>query len=283
MRVLDRRIGLVMTVVRVGLVALMFAVLVPVCFAHQGGNVDCWLLQTQVVVDGKWSSPEEWADASETPMVALKGNGTAYLRTKHDSTNLYVLVDFVSSRYNLSESVQIKSLFLSFDSRHDDGTLPKNDDFQLNAYAPKQAGDNIRWGTDKGGWEGLSGPSWELKPESIKIERSPNSAFDPYSMSGHLDWEVVIPLTFFNSSTVGFQVYITEGETLFGLKYPGQALVWPEGPPVTTRTNDNPTTWGDLTFSASPIPEFPPVAVPVILAVSLAFLFYARRRLIFSR
>ena len=67
-----------MTVARVGLVVLFIAVLVPICFAHQGSNVDCWLLQTQVIVDGKWSSSEEWTDASETLMVLLKGNGTSY-------------------------------------------------------------------------------------------------------------------------------------------------------------------------------------------------------------
>jgi hypothetical protein len=212
-------------------------------------------------------------------MVPLKGNGTSYLRTKHDSTNLYVLVDFVSSHYTRSEFA-LNALFLSFDGRHDDGTLPRKDDFQLNGYAsgPTRKGPYIRWGTEAGGWKGLSGPSWDPKPESIKIEWSSNCALDLYNSSEHLVWEVAIPLTFFNSSIVGFQVYITEGEILFGLEYPGQALVWPEGPPVTTRTNDNPATWGDLTFSASPIPEFSQAIIPIILVLSFAFLFYTRRR-----
>jgi len=276
-----------MTFERAGLVVLILAVLLPTCLAHQGANLGCWLLQTQVTVDGKWSSSEEWTDTSETPMFPLKGNGTAYIKTKHDSTNLYILVDFVSSHYTRSEFT-LNALFLTFDGRHDDGALPKKDDFQLNAYASGQTrrGPYIRWGTDKGGWEGISGPSWDPKPESIKIEWSWNSTFDPYIASDHLVWELSIPLTFFNSSTVGFQVHIYEGEALFDLQDPGQALTWPEGSPISgeelTHKNSDMRQLGDLTLSASPIPEFPPVAVPVILVVSLAFLFYARRRLVFS-
>lgn len=57
-----------------------------------------------VHIDGIWTTPDEWADAVEEPLVCIQGDGRGFLKAKFDSSMLYLLGDFLSDTtadYNL--------------------------------------------------------------------------------------------------------------------------------------------------------------------------------------
>jgi hypothetical protein len=73
--------------------------------AETSNSATCYMLETPVTLDGKWTSADEWNDAVSLPMkfnpnfknYGYTENGTAYCMVKHDQEKLYVLVDAVSS------------------------------------------------------------------------------------------------------------------------------------------------------------------------------------------
>jgi len=209
----------------------------------QEQSITCWILTDPVDVDGKWTNPQEWSDASESLMVAQLGNGTAYVRTKHDADYLYVLVDYVSDTVlGAGDYCTIR-----FDAKGDGGNAPREDDysFVLEWLTAASSSFWMRQGTGVS-WGGLTGP---VGGATVKSDCKPSA--DPYFAAAHMVYEFKIPLAIFASS-MNSAICVDVQD-----RYPsGITMLWP-----TTYNTERPSTWGKLTISAVPIPEFNSVGI----------------------
>lgn len=163
-------------------------------------NLDCFTFTNDVTIDGTWTNSDEWNDAIEESLDFGKGSGEAYLRLKHDTENLYVLVDFLS--YN--ETKTGDSCMVVLDTKHDGGSSARSDDLAvlIRWNTPTEIHPAIQWG----GWTA----EWELLPSNFVVNSSTDAEHNPYSTTPHLIFEFKIPKSSFKSSstTLGFLVFL---------------------------------------------------------------------------
>jgi hypothetical protein len=74
-------------------------------------------------IDGSWSSADEWKTAEA--VTATSGYGDVVVRSSHDSTNLYFMVEFTK----LKSTGQMFSSRICLDTLNDGGANPSDDDF----------------------------------------------------------------------------------------------------------------------------------------------------------
>jgi hypothetical protein len=194
----------------------------------------CPKLDNLVTVDGKWTSAQEWTDASEFPLTFMEGTGEAYFSMKHDNNNFYVLVDFVSrTKPEVGDGA-----IVVLDTQNDGGKEIKDDDLAL----------LIRWNTPTVSmgamqWGGWTGQDWQLLPSGgIEAKSSIEAQNDPHSTAPHEIYEFRIPKTTFKASSSGLVVSIGGGEAGYYALYPG----------VDVSSPDN---WGQLEFSDKTLAE----------------------------
>jgi hypothetical protein len=225
--------------------------------AYEGSQIVCPLLLKTPKVDGKWTTSDEWSDAVVVTLVKSWGssrNATAYLYAKHDESNFYFLVDFVSATsLKTSEGAGI-----TLDPLHNGGNTPQSDDRRFDSSS---AGGSMAIGT--------GGPAWEWgralpKGVEVKITMSNSSSLTRL----HQVSEFKIPFAVFvePQDTIGFTAAAYAGG------YQGSSdfklATWPKDD-----YRDIPATWGELTLSGNPIPEFGGawfvMAVIAVLSVSV--------------
>lgn len=258
----------------------------------------CPKLDNPVTVDGKWTSAQEWTDASEFPLTFARGSGEAYFSMKHDSNNFYVLVDFVS-RANTEVG---DAALVVLDTQNSGGKQVNNDDLAI----------LIRWNTvteSMGAmqWGGWTGQNWQPLPSGFEAKSSTESQNDPHSTAPHEIFEFRIPKTTFKASTSGLMVAVSAGaEQQDFAAYPYADISIPDNwaqlefsdmtlaeltatttsastsslsstPPQTSMTQTATTSQGSG-FSISSIPGFPVEAIFIGLAGGLVALTLIRRR-----
>jgi hypothetical protein len=162
--------------------------------------IDSFNTTNDIVIDGKWTTIEEWNHSSEESLIFGKGTGTAYLRLLNNADNLYVLVDFIT--YNDTKTGD--SCMIVIDTKNDGGSSAKSDDLAI----------AIRWNTPSeiypmmqwGGWEG----NWEPISTDFELESSKDVENNPYSTNPHLIFEFKIPRDYFESeiTNLGFIAFI---------------------------------------------------------------------------
>jgi len=209
--------------------------------AHQGESITCYLATTKPTIDGKWTAPNEWNDTAQVELIAYTGSGTAYLRVKYDQEYLYALVDFVSD-----STINGFSLIM-IDGDHDGGAAP-------DVYGGPEP-------DDYGFIQGFSQGNYKvyvflnpLSSSKFLMKASTNAVNDPYSTSAHLIYEFrVLRSVLGSSSTIGFYARAVDSEG-------GVDVAWPSAPKtslaMSSKDVEAPDDWGDLEFSAIPIPEF---------------------------
>ena len=150
-------------------------------------KIDCFKSTTNIIIDGKWTTSNEWINSSEESFIFVNGTGTAYLRFLNDDDYVYVLVDFIT--YNDTKTGD--SCMIVFDTKNDDGNLIKSDDLAvlIRWNTPTQIHRAIQWG----GWTG----SWELLPSDFEVDSSTDSENNLYSPDPHLIFEFKIPRDYF--------------------------------------------------------------------------------------
>jgi hypothetical protein len=191
-----------------------------------------------VTIDGKWTTPDEWSDAVVVTMfLALNsnyGNGTAYLYAKHDASNFYFLIDYVSATTlsNPSDSVA-----LEIDPLHDGGNAPQPDDRYIYSIYPSSGG--MTNGTGGADWSCCSS-----LPSGVKIAMSMSAS--PNLSQPHEITEIQIPFSIFPGlqNTIGFAA-----AAITGVSASGRLAIWPHN-----YYRNVPNTFGELTISANPIP-----------------------------
>jgi hypothetical protein len=230
---------------------------------YSGSQILLPLLTKPVTVDGKWTAADEWSDAVVITLIncncsSVTANG--YLYAKHDPSNFYFLIDFASSTV-LDGQHDNMDVFL--DPLHNGGTVPQSDD---RVFVVGTSGGVMNVGAGVSQWS-LNNPL----PEGVKVV---------FSMAGssnraqpHEIVEFMVPFSMFSGmqSTIGFSVaagHGSVGSSEFSL------ALWPAN-----RQRDNPSTWGEVAMSSTPIPEFSSVwsviAATLLVSVTLT---WSRRR-----
>lgn len=246
----------------VSIILLMSLASFKVCYGQEQ-PITCWVLMNPVTIDGKWTNANEWADASESHMSPQFGSGTAYVRTKHDSEHFYVLVDFISDTLlGPGDYCTIR-----LDTKGDGGDAPKEDDysFVLEWWTTSSSDFWMRRGTGMA-WGVLQSP---ITGATASSDCKPSD--DPYLTAAHMVYEFNIPLTIFSSSMSGAICVEVQD------RYPtGITMLWPP-----TYSTDKPSSWGKLTVSTVPIPEFGATWLTAAISVSCAMSLLAlnKRRL----
>ena len=210
-----------------------------------------------IVLDGKWTTDEEWSDAIRIPMKfnpALREqgykNGTVHVMVKHNGEYLFVLIDAVSST-NVSGAGpaggDFYAAFIDPDNEKTDYPMP--DDLFIQRT----------WNFKNGSYWMMNGlgnatePGWDIsnaKKEPVYLEYSMSSS--PFSKKQHIVCEMAIPLEDM-ANQIGF--------TVLAVNWPKKTVnAWPEN------WSDNaPNSWGTLIISRieeplkTPVPTEPPI------------------------
>lgn len=215
-----------------------------VAHAFSGDQLSDPLSSNPVTIDGKFTTPNDWSDALQVTLSSTcricSGKGLLYI--KHDASNFYFLVDFLSVT-SLNPSADHASV--TIDSAHDGGTEPGPDDVRFDSNYPNGGSMAVGTGGFYFSW-GHGLPAGVLI--AMSFSASPNSAVP------HVIAEFQIPFSIFPNlqKTVGFaaDAYVC-GQTSPGLcRAPSQAVIWPA-----SYWLNRPATWGELTISSTPISE----------------------------
>ncbi|MHA2033655.1 MAG: hypothetical protein ACW99Q_30170 [Candidatus Kariarchaeaceae archaeon] len=188
-------------------------------------------LVNPVIIDGKWTTVNEWNDAQEYPMEyniydKYKNNGTGYLRVKHDKKYLYILIDIPSHAYptRLLSNVYV-------DPEDNGGWNPQPDDYCYSYFAYPGGEYEIKYIVVDGRWEfyhyrGITGTDIRNN-----ISASSNSTNNPYSKLSHAIYEYRIPL----SDQKNIRIYVNglDQDNNFYTTWPGK--VWNNTPELWVR------------------------------------------------
>jgi hypothetical protein len=220
-------------------------------------------------VDGKWSTPSEWNDASEYKLSQGK-TLTAYFRLQNNGTHFFMLVDFISDKHQSGYD----DLWVMFDTLDNGGNVPSQDDY---LFMCKNNSIRVRQGTGQSGQPGQE--SWgrfNTEPES-KYSVGFSHINDPYeNQHDHETHELSIPLSFLTANkTIGFWAEVSEGETSGYVSWPVHISKVPYKEGFLIVSPPLPFDWGDIAIDASPtttptptpsVPEFSWLALLLLIA-----------------
>jgi hypothetical protein len=225
--------------------------------AQTGKTTTCFAAQNSVVLDGRWTTPEEWQDSEQITLAAYigpatpyewTGNGTAYARTKHDNNFLYILIDFVSA----GKAEKDDGGLVMLDGEHDADPILDNDDFGFQITWTSTATTRLdAYRGDSGSWVSIPIPGGAQGASSLDASNDPNLDVR------HPTYEFKIQMSLFQSANkIGFSagVFQLAAQVL---------MLWPHD-----RSKVGPDTWGELAFSAVPVPEFSGLLSPVVVLIS---------------
>lgn len=218
-------------------------------YGFSGDQISDPISTIPVTIDGKWTTPSEWADAIKVNLFPSCGtcSGGAYLYAKHDASCFYFLIDYVSAT-SLNRTKDGASI--SIDSAHDGGSVANLDDRRFDSHYPSGGTMTV----------GSGSPSFKM------IEPLPAGVHMALSLSTSPDSATPHEISEFKTSFSAFPNSIVEAVGFAVSAYAGSQLyVWPVNSDPST-----PTTWGELLLSPTPIPEFPYfwiIAISSLLAV----------------
>jgi hypothetical protein len=223
--------------------------------SHASGvdQVTSPLLSKPVTIDGRWTTSDEWSDAFVATMFlgmssSTYRNGTAYLYAKHDAMNLYFLTDYVSATTLNPASDRVG---LQIDPLHNAGNTPQPDDRYMFSTYP--SGGGMGNGTGSARWNCCSPLPSGVK---IAISMAPSvNLAQPHEIT-----ELQVPFSIFSEiqSTIGFGVGALNGSGVAA-----QLAIWPHKYYI-----DIPNTYGQLTVSSNPVPEFDGVWPLIVVSLS---------------
>lgn len=219
-------------------------------------------------IDGQWSTPDEWTDASEN-IIQNEFEWTAYIGAKHNQTHIFVLLDFVTDQSSSDPDV----CGIAFDTENDGGNFPDLDDylftFDWGALSTMFFfNKNLYQGTGRGGSYSEAWVEIDIPLETM-IERGFSSTHDPYEDSrNHRIYELQIPCSFLDIEySCGFYAFVYDNEY-----YSKTLLEWPEGAGGIGNDESRavipaPGTWGNIESDVKFIPEFSSLVIILLVAV----------------
>lgn len=216
-------------------------------------SVQVTRLANAVTIDGKWTTSDEWSDTYRVSMHLVQGSkGTGYVRFKHDTDFVYILVDLISdtteARLQTSGNPAADALNMGIDLNVNDTKTSSDLTIQLS------------WNNGKSGPEAVS-PPWVQGTISL------DATNDPDSKTPHAIYELAIPMgTFEMNSAVRISVW--DPGTKGGLN-----MHWPR-----FQGSWDTKYYGDLVFSEVVVPELPLPALVLLLSLIVTCTIAKRRK-----
>lgn len=248
--------------------------MLPAHGLEENGVIEMPFSENKPSIDGKWTTPDEWSDASQTTIGS--GNNVMILLVKHDRDYLYIMGDMIR---DFSENRSVFSMVL--DTNNNGGSTPDSEDVFLGTYYIDAAMIRAEWAgpekkyttaNEKGekipfvGWLFLSGPA----PGSARAT-SLSSTNDPFeSTLPHKIFEFKIPFSLlYKNDKYGFaMIYSGPMQNLNQIS--DDDIVWPE----TVRRSDSyfavPDDYGVLMDSKNQV-TIPPIPVISVSVTSFSF------------
>jgi len=204
---------------------------------EENGILKSYYSENPSTIDGMWTSPDEWTDASASRLEIA--NQTTVLLLKHDNDYLYVMFDVISDTVQHTE-IEGASIFhtsyLMFDTEINGGSVLHSDDLRILYgkifdYTQREinyVGNDLN--KISTGNLSSSNPlgTFIEPPSDFKYELGFSSQNDPLeSEFDHYIHEYQIPLDMIgNSETVGFAIMADTGVFSLG-ESDLTRLVWP--------------------------------------------------------
>ncbi len=189
-------------------------------------------LVNPVIIDGKWTTINEWNDAQEYSMEyniykKYKNNGTGYLRIKHDQNYLYILLDIPShtTPYRAFSNVYV-------DPADNGGWKPQPDDYCYSFFGAIGGEYEIKFIVKEGKWNFHHFSGITNNEIRSNMAYSSNSTNNPFSEISHAIYEYRIPLP--EKKTMRILVDALDQDHNSYTTWPGK--VW----------NDTPELWGKI-------------------------------------
>jgi hypothetical protein len=224
---------------------LVLLLLIPTNVFAAG--VVAYPLQSQVTLDARYTTTAEWNDAKEYSIEAASGP-LLYYSMKYDTGYLYFMWDFVECTKPFSgNSTGYSNQVYIVLNPENKGTLDPT------MYAVWSSGTYVSYA------RGTSSAEWTAEePAPVDIQSRTQYTSSPHSISPHMIVEMRVALTFADlkshlNGAIGFALGALDG-------FHGRAAEYPRG-----WRNTNPSTWGTLEFSQTPIPEFPSLVLALLV------------------
>jgi len=195
-----------------------------------------------VSVDGRWTNLKEWEDAREISMFVVQGEGRAYMKVKHDSSNIYFLFDFVT---DISPAPEQPTGGTAYDA----------------AYLSIDADDNLIWDEKVDFTAEVQWPSQfaNYTVSATWFRGSMSYISTSHSEKAHAVYEFAIPKSVLHNSTmIGVRASVWDRTSVCNLHWPN----W-------HKDGWKPQYYGDIVFSDVVIPEYNIAMVTVVVSVSL--------------
>ena len=231
---------------------------------EENGVIEMPFTDNPPVIDGKWTTMDEWKDASHTS-IGSAGNNIIIL-VKHDRNYLYIMADAIRDFSN-----EAMILFYVFDTNNNGGLIPDSEDVMISAFSGKKI-NYYKWmyneADPQGGWWG-----GEYAPGSIS-GLSLSAANDPFeSTIPHKIVETKIPISYLNKNDkYGFGVGYVKASAIAASKtpIPDDAIIWPETVDRSYPYFAVPDKWGTLEDPKKQV-TIPPIPVMQLSQTSLSF------------
>lgn len=260
------------------LVLIVFTVPNRVSALQDNGIIEMPFSENTPTIDGRWTTEDEWLDATVTEM---SGEGqTVFLLIKHDRDYLYVMFDAVTDQTKYSSQTGgIHFVHLLFDTDNNGGQLDSNDIWMNYGIAYDTAGREARvlaFGSVSGNTI-LVGNSetneyvQSFEPRGFDYSYSTTSRYSAYeSGRDHYIHEFRIPLSFLHKQdSYGFAAIYRFGDFQNVDIEETTRVLWPPG--MSGRDAYYlPDEWGSLVSPTSSITA-PPVPVLSVSDKSLSF------------
>jgi hypothetical protein len=244
------------------------------------------LLTKNVTLDGKFSYSDEWNDTSK--VTAGTSDDFAVMKVKHDEKFLYTLIEY-PTKHIIMRLDNVNLMWALKDVRgpdvgHDDlqiayvvqrdlweANTPVSPEYKISYAMLGEYGTPGRWPTNVGNWA-LNHPQWEVMITSTPDYQTP-----------HQVWEIRTPFDkpYFVGDTPVKDVGCNPNHLASQPFDATVGNVYEQSVSLTNSDWINPDTWGTLSYSGVPIPEFdaPLILLPMaILVCLLVFKNVARSR-----
>ncbi|MEM3022162.1 MAG: hypothetical protein QW645_01365, partial [Candidatus Bathyarchaeia archaeon] len=136
----------------------------------------------KVTIDGKWTAPDEWRDATEFP------EDLGCFLIKRDESFLYVLIDFIKDA--TPDDGDCGRVRLDINNDKSDALQP--DDYMISLDWRGGVAKKTIYHNDGKIWKGMEGD-----PLGVEAASTNDAANDPYSTSPHMIYEFAIPMGIF--------------------------------------------------------------------------------------
>jgi len=190
-------------------------------------------LSNAVTNDGKWTSTTEWTDGLPTNFGVNAAFRDKYAVVSSDSgfaVNQYIMIETWDNTNNAGDYAQV-----CIDGDGLSGSAPQTDDYMINITGHTTAT-----------WFKGTGSGWATTAAPASFAWSNSSSSSPTTSANHYVYEIN-----FDKMEIGAGIEPGMRIAVNDAAVGGYGLqVWP---PATTA--DVPSAWGDIPYSADPIPE----------------------------